>query len=249
MANERLRDALLRKGLTNEHVAKSMGVDPKTVERWITKGRTPYPRHRRTIAAMLRESESYLWPDSVSDERRAEVAESELIQMYPHRNSIPVDVWDRLIRDSADTVEILVHAALFLVERPTFIKDLRRKAENGARIRLLFGDPHSDEIELRSAEEQLGAGTLGGRIRDALAFYRPVKDVDGIEMRLHRTTLYNSIFRFDDEMIVNTHIYGFQGAYAPALHLRQLSAGGLFEIYSESFESVWAQSTPANVWE
>ena len=64
MANERLRDALLRNGFDLEQVAKATGVDPKTVERWITKGRTPVPKHRRAIASMVRETESYLWPDA-----------------------------------------------------------------------------------------------------------------------------------------------------------------------------------------
>ncbi|KAA2252156.1 XRE family transcriptional regulator [Solihabitans fulvus] len=245
MPNERLRDALLRNGLDLDHVAKATGTDPKTVERWITRGRTPYPRHRHTIASMVRETENYLWPDAVAPERKAEIAESEVVKVYPHRNSIPVDLWDRLIEDATEHVEVLVHAALFLVERPTFVKGLARKAANGARIRLLFGDPASREVARRSDEEQLGKGTLSARIRNALAFYRPLQSVDGVEMRFHKATLYNSIFRFDDEMIINTHVYGFQGAHAPALHLRRLSAGDLFETYSESFETVWSQSKPA----
>ncbi|MFI9384206.1 DUF5919 domain-containing protein [Kutzneria sp. NPDC052558] len=245
MPNERLRDTLLRNGLSLEQVSKATGVDPKTVERWITKGRTPYPRHRHTIASMVRETENYLWPEAVAPERKVEIAGSEVLKVYPHRNAIPADLWDRLIKDAAEHVEVLVHAALFLVERPTFVRDLADKAANGARIRLLFGDPASREVARRSDEEQLGKGTLGARIRNALAFYRPLLDVDGVEMRFHKTTLYNSIFRSDDEMIVNTHVYGFQGAHAPALHIRRLSAGDLFETYSESFETVWTQSKPA----
>ncbi|PPK64465.1 DUF5919 domain-containing protein [Actinokineospora auranticolor] len=246
MANERLRDALLRNGLDLEHVAKATNVDPKTVERWITQGRTPYPRHRHTIASMVRESENYLWPDAVAPERKAEIAGSEVVKVYPHRNSIPVELWDRLIGDASEHVELLMHAALFLVERPRFIKQLAAKAAAGARIRLLFGEPDSPEVATRSDEEQLGDGTLAARIRNALAFYRPLIGVPGVEMRFHRTTLYNSIFRFDDEMIVNTHVYGFQGAHAPSLHLRRLATGDLFETYSESFDTVWNLSKPAD---
>jgi len=33
-------------------------------------------------------------------------------------------------------------------------------------------------------------------------------------------------------------------AHAPALHLRRLSAGDLFETYSESFETVWNAAKP-----
>ncbi|MEU0877813.1 DUF5919 domain-containing protein [Lentzea sp. NPDC005914] len=245
MANERLRDALLRNGLTYEQVAKATGVDQKTVERWITKGRAPYPRHRNTIASMVKETETYLWPDAVAPERKAEITESEVVKLYPHRNSIPADLWDHLITNATQQVEVLVHAGIFLVERPTFMRDLANKAANGARIRLIFGDPASREVAKRSDEEQLGKGTLGSRIRNALAFYRPLVGVDGVEMRFHKTTLYNSIFRFDDEMVVNTHVYGFQAAHAPALHLRRLAAGDLFETYSESFEHVWNLSKPA----
>ncbi|WP_410632166.1 DUF5919 domain-containing protein [Amycolatopsis sp. cmx-4-83] len=245
MPNERLRDALLRNGLGLEEIAKAVGVDQKTVERWITKNRTPYPKHRHKIAAMARESETYLWPDSVAPERKAETAAAELVQVFPHRNAVPVELWDRLIKDASETVEILVHAALFLVERPRFIKDLNAKAAAGTRIRLVFGDPEGESVTLRGEEEQLGDGTLAARIRNALASYRPLVGVDGVEMRFHNTTLYNSIFRFDDEMIINTHVYGFQGAHAPSLHLRRLSAGDLFETYSESFESVWSLAKPA----
>ena len=39
MANERLRAAMLSRGLDAEVAADAVGVDPKTVERWIA-GRT-----------------------------------------------------------------------------------------------------------------------------------------------------------------------------------------------------------------
>ncbi|MEV1116882.1 DUF5919 domain-containing protein [Actinosynnema sp. NPDC049800] len=245
MANERLREALLRNGLNLDHIARATGVDPKTVERWITKGRVPYPRHRHTIASMVRETENYLWPDAVAADRKAEIAESEVVKVYPHRNNIPADLWDRLLNDATKHIEVLSLAALFLVERPTFAKELRLKAEQGAKIRLLFGDPAGREAARRSEEEQLGKGTVAARIRNALAFVRPLADVPGIEVRLHKTTLCNSVFRFDDEMIVNTHVYGFPGAHAPALHLRRLSAGDLFETYSESLETVWTSAKRA----
>ncbi|ONI84318.1 XRE family transcriptional regulator [Actinosynnema sp. ALI-1.44] len=245
MSNERLRDALLRNGLTPAQAANAIGVDPKTVERWITKGRSPYQRHRHAIAAMVRETENYLWPDAVTPERKAEVADSEVVQVFPHRNSIPIELWDRLINNASAQVDILVHAAMFLVERPKFVKSLAQKAAKGARIRLAFGDPDSPEIALRSEEEDLGEGILGAKIRNVLAAYRPLREVEGVKIRFHRTTLYNSIFRFDDEMIINTHVYGIQGAHAPSLHLRRLSAGDLFETYAESFDTVWHKSAKA----
>lgn len=40
-------------------------------------------------------------------------------------------------------------------------------------------------------------------------------------------------------MIVNPHVYGIPAPHAPALHLRRLSAGSLFETYARSFDRVW----------
>ena len=61
----------------------------------------------------------------------------------------------------------------------------------------------------------------------------------GVEIRTHGTVLHNSIYRFDDEMIVNPHVYGKVASHAPALHLRRLSAGDLFTTYEDSFSAVW----------
>jgi hypothetical protein len=58
------------------------------------------------------------------------------------------------------------------------------------------------------------------------------------------TTLYNSIFRYDDEMLVNSHVYGTYGYMAPILHLRRVEGGTLFDTYARSFELVWGESYP-----
>ena len=245
MANERLRDALLRKGLTPEQAATAIGVDTKTVERWITKGRNPYPKHRHALAALLRESEAFLWPDALSPERAVEVATSEVVTVYPHRHTIPRDLWARLLAGASTEIDILVYAALFLTEDPGLIKTFRTKAHAGAKIRLLFGDPRSREVAKRSIEENIGPATIAAKIRNVLTFFLPLTDEPGVEIRLHKTTLYNSIYRFDDDMFVNTHVYGSMAAHAPVLHLRRLSGGDLFDTYSESFDVIWNESKPA----
>ncbi|MCP2293623.1 hypothetical protein APR11_000027 [Nocardia amikacinitolerans] len=243
MANERLRDALLRNGLDIPQVAETVGVEPKTVERWITQGRTPYPRHRHALAAMVRETENYLWPDALAPERKIEVAESEVLKVYPHRSVIPSELWRRLLASTTERLDILVLAGLFLAEEPEFARTVRTKTREGLKVRLLFGRPEAPEADKRSAEERLAAGTVSSRINNALALIEPLASLDGVDLRYHDTTLYNSIFRFDDEMIVNAHVYGMPGAHAPALHLRQLPAGDLFETYMTSFEHVWSKAS------
>ena len=75
--------------------------------------------------------------------------------------------------------------------------------------------------------------------------YRPLVGQPHVSIQLHDTTLYNSIYRFDDEMLVNAHVYGTNAFAAPVLHLRRLDGGKLFATYAQSFEAIWERSTPA----
>lgn len=244
MPNDRLRDALLRNGLTPEDAANSLSVSTKTVERWVRGGRIPYPKHRYRIAALVKESEQFLWPDAISPERAAEVSTSEVVKVYPHRHEIPRDVWLKLFDNTTRRLDILVYAGMFLTDDTGLLKKLRHKADAGADIRLLFGDPRSREVTRRTSEEGIGTGAIAAKIRNVLAFFDPIIETPGIELRLHKTTLYNSIYRFDEDMIVNMHVYGRMGAQSPAMHLRQLSEGSLFDTYAENFDSIWKDSTP-----
>ncbi|MGX1807885.1 hypothetical protein ACWIGI_19365 [Nocardia sp. NPDC055321] len=66
----------------------------------------------------------------------------------------------------------------------------------------------------------------------------------GVAVRLHGATLYSSIYRFDDDMIVNMHVYGRMAPQAPAMHLRQLTQGSLFEMYTQTFDDIWDAAAP-----
>src|SRR5664280_712309 len=66
----------------------------------------------------------------------------------------------------------------------------------------------------------------------------------GVQLRHHATTLYNSIYRFDDQALINTHVYGAPAVQSPVMHLRRVPGGRLFGHYLESFERVWETATP-----
>jgi transcriptional regulator with XRE-family HTH domain len=238
MVNERLRRCMLRAGLATETLAEAAQVSTKTVERWLRGEVVPYPRTRYRVAAILQEDESYLWPGTVD---RAALTGAELVATYPRRADVPGHVWTELLRQAERNVDVLAFAGLFLTEEhPDWTPLLLSRAQGGARVRLLLGDPAGASLTARDVEHKIGGG-VAGRVRAVLAYYRPLAGV--AEIRLHDTPLYNSIYRFDDEMLVNTHVYGILAAYTPVLHLRRVD-GAYFGTYLESFERVWGSARP-----
>ncbi|WP_211240920.1 hypothetical protein [Hamadaea tsunoensis] len=96
---------------------------------------------------------------------------------------------------------------------------------------------------MRDREERLG-GTLAAKIRASLTYYRSLVELDGFELRLHPTTLYNSLFRYDDDVLANSHVYGQPASLNPTWHVRRVDGGALFGLYSESFNAVWETALP-----
>lgn len=123
--------------------------------------------------------------------------------------------------------------------------DAGRRCRGGAEVQLCFGAPDSDAVATRDREEELG-GTLAHKIRSALTYYRPLVGVEGCELRLHSTTLYASLFRYDDEIMVNPHAYGQPASANPTLHLRRLDGGQLVDHYIACFKRVWETAKPWN---
>jgi len=243
MPNERLRAALLQRGATPAALAEHIGVDAKSVERWITQGRTPYRRHRYSAAAYLGVEETYLWPKALTPEQSKAASQSEIIEIYPHRWSVPPELWRQIFESAQEEISILVFSGFFLADDPSMIKLLADKAKAGVRVRVLLGNPESEAVAQRGRDEGLDE-LLTAKIRNVIVLYRSLRAVEGTEFRLHGTTLYNSIYRADDQLIINTHVYGAMASEAPVFHLRKIPGGEMVGTYLQSFEKVWTDATP-----
>ncbi|MBB5130834.1 transcriptional regulator with XRE-family HTH domain [Thermocatellispora tengchongensis] len=227
--------------MTIADLAEAIEVDPKTVERWITKGREPYRKHRFATASYLGVDESYLCPDALSRDQVAAASHSEVIAVYPHRWTVPRDVWGRLFGGASQEIGVLVYSGLFLADDAGLVRLFADKAREGVRVRILLGDPDCAEVAQRGADGGVGDG-MAPQIRSALVLYRPITGLENVEIRLHDTILYNSIYRADDEFLVNTHVYG--AGNAAVLHLRRVAGGDMVATYAESFERVWERAVP-----
>jgi hypothetical protein len=164
----------------------------------------------------------------------------ELVAAHTHRADVPPDDWWDLFTGARRQIDLLGYAMLFLIEQhPQLPSVLQRKATEGCMVRIALVDPESPEAAERDNEEGLDGG-LQARIRTA----RLLDDHPGVAIHFHRTPLYNSLFRFDDEMLVTPHLYGVPG-YAALLQLRRKGGQGLFDSFAGHFEAIWRTSAPA----
>jgi transcriptional regulator with XRE-family HTH domain len=238
MSNERLRSALLAQGMSVRELAEAIKVDPKTVERWITQGKVPYRRHQYATASLLKVDVTTLWDDDRAVESAADLSKAEIIAVYPHRHMVPSGLWREIYARANKYIDVLVYSGLFLSEDRRFQDLLAAKVQGTAQVRILLGDPEAPAVHQRGIDE--GHGFMDGKIRNALQNYRELyTDHPDVAFRLHDTTLYNSLYRADDDMLVNPHVYGIGAYMAPVFHLRRLPGGGLFDTYANSIEQTW----------
>jgi transcriptional regulator with XRE-family HTH domain len=241
--NQRLHDAIRQNGHRLGDIADEVGADPKTVQRWITMGRLPRPAARRKAAEVLGVPESVLWPDAPG----VAYGTSELVGLYTTRQELaPASI--RAMLDAAECqVDVLAYAALWLWDTvPAFAEHLAQKVVGGTAVRVCLGDPDSAAVELRGREEGDRDG-MASRCRIAANYAKPIHRADSGAVRLSAATLYNSLFRFDDEVLVNSHFWGNPAAASPVYHYRRQGDHGIAATAIRSFERVWEAAQPLSV--
>jgi hypothetical protein len=246
VANERLRASMRRVGVTPAELATLTGADIKTVYRWVSPGRPPLPRHRALVARRLGDGEEWLWPDVAHPVTAGPDgdASAELVAAYAFRADAPTALWWNLVTRATQQIDLLGYTLYFLsLQHSDLIPTLTEKCNGGVKIRAVIGDPDSEHLAYRDREEGTPL-TLVVRIQTTLTAWAPLLSLPGFELRYQDMPLYNSVFRFDDEMLVTPHLYATPGSQAPMLHLRRLGAGGLFSRFAGHFEAAWNVSAP-----
>jgi transcriptional regulator with XRE-family HTH domain len=231
--NESLRRAMIRARLTEEDVAARLAVDPKTVQRWL-EGRLPYPRHRWILADALGLDEVDLWPQLRTSQSRPR----DIQTVYPHREDIPRETWVNFFSQAQERTDILANSALFLAADPDLLALLAARAAAGVRERICLRDPDAcypgtqqpSDAEIRE-------------IREAISRYSGLRQHGKVDVRLHKLSINNSLFRSDDECLVALSAYGILASRTPVIHLRRTRAEDLFGTYLESFESTWSNAS------
>jgi hypothetical protein len=145
---------------------------------------------------------------------------------------------------------------------------LVRLAESGCRVRLLFLNPASSAVRRRERELGLGRGELARSVEMNIMHMRRVRarlrDQGAFEIQVFdetpRFTAYliegNGPERSDGLAVVQTYLRRARGMEVPVMVLRGGSTrvvtddkpveSGLFEVYREEFDGIWADSRPVS---
>lgn len=241
--NDRLRFYIERKGLSAQALAERIEVDVKTVERWLTGETTPYPDNARRATAALDCDRADIWPD-LFPIMTPPSAGTVAVSVYASRADVPLAVWKELFDQAVEHIDILVYGGTFLFDGiPRFRKLLTAATERGVAVRFAIGDSESAAVAQRGQEEGIGTA-LAGRCRMTLARLQPMIGTAGLQIRTHTTPLYTSMFRADDTLIANPHLYGAPASDNPAIVIRCNDAPELWHDHQLAFERVWSTARP-----
>lgn len=241
--NDKLRYYMDRKGLDAQALAELIEVDAKTVERWLTGESRPYRDNARRAAEALDCDRSDIWPD-LFPIMAPPSAGTVAVSVYGSRADVPPTVWTELFGAAVEHIDILVYGGTFLFDGvPRFRKMLTAATERGVTVRFAIGDPDSPAVAQRGQEEGIGTA-LAGRCKMTLARLQPMIGTAGLELRTHTTPLYTSMFRADDTLIANPHLYGAPASDNPAIVITREDATELWNDHQLAFERVWNTARP-----
>ncbi|MFJ9556162.1 XRE family transcriptional regulator [Nocardiopsis sp. NPDC101807] len=239
--NAALRKALAAAQLTETDVAAHLGVDPKTVRRWLS-GQRPYPRHRWALADLLQADADDLWTQNSQEDEARTPASDHVQRVYAHRWQVPREVWWDLFNSAEQEIGILVYSGLFLADDAGILGLLEARAKKGVSVRILLGDSESQTVRRRGEEEGIGE-TMAARANNALLLFRTLLSIDGVEIRTHSTILHNSLYLTEKKLMVNHHAYGIPAAKSPIFEINRTNQGMDF-TYRRSFSLAWQEAIP-----
>ena len=166
----------------------------------------------------------------------------ELVGLYTTRAEVSPATIQSLTAGAARHIDVLAYAGLWLWDTvPNFADELAAKIRQGTAVRVCLGDPDSPAVLNRGEEEGIGAN-LSARCRLATVYAQAIADANPDSLRWSTATLYASILRFDDELLVNMHLLGNPARSSPVFCFRRHGDAGVAANVIRSFERVWSDA-------
>lgn len=241
MADKRVRPGQL---------AARVGCSVDSVKRWLRDASTqPHPGTRSQVAEFLGVSEEMLWPAAAKSVVKIG-PDREVVSVYPYRSACPKAVWAELIESAKKEIFFGGYTNYFVfLDQPAFHRTLQEKIAQGVRVRFLLGDPESEVTRQREEIEDV-ALSVSTRIRIAQENLAKIQAREGLEVRysaaedaVNHVSL--SVFRFDEDALVCTHLARLVGHDSPMMHLRKRDENGMFDRYADHIEELWERGQTA----
>ncbi|MFC7992709.1 helix-turn-helix domain-containing protein [Streptomyces pilosus] len=224
--NERLRGAMVAANITIEGLADHLGIDPKSVERWLSTDRTPHARNAEAAAKLLGADAYRLWPKLGERHRSTPTPQDEVVACYPMRSTVPDGLWRSTLAGATSVIDLAVANLLFLADAvwdlPTLLAD---KSAAGVRVRIVTPETPAAPVT--------GLGDV----------FPSLLTIPGLRLSTH-AGLRADVIRADDDLLVTTPIDGLTPALAPVLHLRRLGSAPMVGGYLATLDHLFATATP-----
>lgn len=259
MGNERLRAAIAQAGLDADQLATLVEVDVKSVQRWIAGAAVPYTRHRTRVAKALRRPEQELWPE-VATRLSGEDAREEIIGAFAKAGDPRAPSWLELLKHATARIDLLDYSLIDLLDTPGTVDLLAAKGARGCQVRILIAATQSDPVweadwelapdwewdrHLGHPDREHEAMEVGDSVARGHSYIEErLLEKPGVQAREFAAQRFNTILRFDDEMLLTLHLWGVRNSLAPLLHLRRTTEAGLFDQFVAHYEALWQPASP-----
>jgi transcriptional regulator with XRE-family HTH domain len=227
MANENLKNALEKAGLTPEEFAEALRVDPKSVQRWVAGTTVPYPRHRAAISRALNLTEHDLWPNEAAgqpagednhqhengDDNDGVLAGRDVIGAWAYADDPTTPDLVALITDTTGPIDVLDSCCGIQITQE-LTDALLAQAEAGREVRVLTDGsaPH----------------------------WEPLLDHPQIKLYLSEIPGEYWLIKTPDRMLLTINLeHQPGGQLPPILELAATASDGLFHRLASKFEQLW----------
>ena len=184
---------------------------------------------------MLGVHETDLWPQLRPNRTRPD----EVLAIYPHRDTVPREVWLSVFGSARQEIGMLEDASVSVAADQPIAAVLAERAAFGVNVRICLYNTSAPTVALGVARPQ-DAGASVGSLREALSIYAPLREKGDVEIRLHQGAAYSSIYCVDDQVLVSQHAYGIPIQSAPILKMRRTEGGDMVVAYVDAFKLAWA---------
>ncbi len=150
-------------------------------------------RQRAKVARALDTTEQHVWPEVVQPPRTGH--STDRLAGYAAASDLDAPDWKTLMREATENIELLGDTLIQMLGASGVAELLTAKAANGCEVRILLSKP--------------------GR------HLAPYVEQKGIEVRAPELPARQTIYRFEEQLLLLLHLQAQEDAQAPLVHLQR----------------------------